>query len=116
MSASKRRKRKRFEPTHEWERLVALFEWPEQENYEVIRPLVLFGEPVAGRASEVGLSERTLYRRMDRFEIEGMESLFDSEPAERRRRLPPAIRWLIVEVKSEYPRPRLYLNEIKRDS
>lgn len=77
---------------------------------------MLFGEPVAGRASEVGLSERTLYRRMDRFEIEGMESLFDSEPAERRRRLPPAIRWLIVEVKSEYPRPRLYLNEIKRDS
>jgi transposase len=65
---------------------------------------------VAGRASEVGLSERTLYRRMDRFEIEGMESLFDSEPAKRRRRLPPAIRRLIVEVKSEYP--RLYLNEI----
>ena len=55
---------------------------------------------MAGRASEVGLSERTLYRRMDRFEIEGMESLFDSEPAERRRRLPPAIRRLIVEVKS----------------
>jgi putative transposase len=110
MSASKRRKSKRVEPTHEWERLVPLFEWPEQENYEVIRPLVLFGEPVAGRASEVGVSERTLYRRMDRFEIEGMESLFDSEPAKRRRRLPPAIRRLIVEVKSEYP--RLYLNEI----
>jgi putative transposase len=110
MSASKRRKRKRVGPTHEWERLVPLFEWPEQENYEVIRPLVLFGEPVAGRASEVGLSERTLYRRMDRFEIEGMESLFDSEPAKRRLRLPPAIRRLIVEVKSEYP--RLYLNEI----
>jgi hypothetical protein len=34
---------------------------------------------------------------MDRFEVEGMESLFDSEPAKRRRRLPPAIRRLIVQ-------------------
>jgi transposase len=110
MSASRRRKRRRVEPTHEWERLVPLFWWPEQENYEVIRPLVLFDEPVAERAGEVYLSERTLYRRIDRFEIEGMESLFDSESAKRRRRLPPAMRRLIVEVKSEYP--RLNLNEI----
>ncbi len=55
MSASRRRKRRHIEPTHEWERLVPLFEWPEQENYEVIRPLVLFGEPVAERAGEVGV-------------------------------------------------------------
>jgi hypothetical protein len=47
---------------------------------------------------------------MDRFEIEGMESLFDSEPAKRRRRLPPAIRRLIVDLKAEYS--RLNLNEI----
>src|SRR5918992_2706893 len=51
-----------------------------------------------------------LYRRMGRFEIEGMEFLFDSEPAKRRRRLPPAMRRLIVEVKAEYP--PLNLNEI----
>jgi hypothetical protein len=41
MSARRRRKRARVEPTHEWERLVPLFEWPEQENYEVILPHVL---------------------------------------------------------------------------
>jgi len=32
MSARRRRKRKRVEPTHEWEQLVSLFEWPEQET------------------------------------------------------------------------------------
>jgi putative transposase len=108
--SARRRNRRRVEPTDEWEALVPLFLWPEQENDEVIRPLVLFGSSVAERAKETGTSSRTLYRRMDLFEIEGMESLFDSEPANRRRRLPPAIRRLIVEVKAEYP--RLNLNEI----
>ena len=109
MSTSGGGRRRRVEPTDEWERLLLLFEWPEQEGYEVIRPLVLFGNSVAERAREVGTPERTLYRRVNRFEAEGMDSLFDSEPA-KRRRLPPAMRRLIVEVKAEYP--RLNLNEI----
>jgi|1186.fasta_scaffold33360_1 putative transposase len=98
----KRRDRRRVEPTDEWEALASLFLWPEQENYEVIRPLVLFGSPVAERAQQTGVSERTLYRRTSRFEDEGMESLFDSQTA-RRRRLPPAMRRLIVDAKAEYP-------------
>jgi putative transposase len=102
VSASGRRGRRRVEPTDEWELLVPLFEWPEQESYEEIRPLVLFGSSVAERAEEVGTSASTLYRRMDRFEIEGMESLFDSRTA-KRRRLPPSIRRLIVELKAEHP-------------
>ena len=103
MSARRRHKRKRIEPTHEWKRLVALFEWPEQEkNYEVIRPLVLFGESVAERSDETGVSERTLYRRVEGFEHEGIDSLFGTEKA-RRKRLPPATRRLIVDLKAEYP-------------
>ena len=102
MSARRRHKRKRIEPTHEWKRLVALFEWPEQENYEVIRPLVLFGESVAERSEETGVSERTLYRRVEGFEHEGMDGLFGTEKA-RRKRLPPATRRLIVDLKAEYP-------------
>lgn len=102
MSARRRRKRKRVEPTHEWEQLVSLFEWPEQENYEVIRPLVLFGELVVERSEQTGVSERTLYRRVEGFEREGMESLFSVEKA-RRKRLPPATRRLIVDLKAEYP-------------
>jgi transposase len=102
-------KRQRVQPTHEWEFLLPLFEWPEQERYEQIRPLVLFDASVAERAAEVGTSESTLYRRLDRFAEEGMESLFDA-PAAKRRRLPPAVRRLVVDLKAEYP--RFNLNEI----
>jgi putative transposase len=62
---------------------------------------MLFGDSVAERAQEVGVSERTLYRRVARFQAEGMESLFDTQTA-KRRELPPAIRRLIVDLKAEY--------------
>jgi len=104
-----RSKRGGVEPTHDWRLLVPLFEWPEQERYEEIRPLVLFDASVAERAEEVGTSKSTLYRRLDRFAEEGMESLFDA-PAAKRRSLPPAVRRLIVDLKAEYP--AFNLNEI----
>jgi putative transposase len=103
------RKRKGVRPTHEWELLLPLFEWPEQEEYEAIRPLVLFDASVAERAREVGSSASTLYRRLNRFEEEGMEGLFDA-PTAKRRKLPPAVRRLILDLKAEYP--RFNLNEI----
>ena len=87
----------------EWEQIELLCAWPEQRDYELIRPLVLFGGPAAERATETGaVSERTLQRRIVRFEAEGMESLFGSEAA-RRKRLPPAVRRLVVDLKAEYP-------------
>jgi hypothetical protein len=65
--------------------------WPEQRDYELIRPMVLFGSPASERAKETGAaSERTLQRRAARFEVEGMESLFGSEAAKKRKRLPPS--------------------------
>ena len=70
--------------------------------YEEIRPLTLFGSSVAERAAETGIAERTLYRRVGRFEEKGMESLFAAETA-RFRRLLPAMRRLIVDRKAEYP-------------
>ena len=82
------RKREGVRPTHEWELSLPLFEWPEQERYEEIRPLVLFDASVAERAAEVGTSASTLYRRLDRFAEDGMESLFDAPDAKRRR-----LRW-----------------------
>lgn len=85
-----RRRRSRVEPTDEWEQLALLCRWPEQLAYEEIRPLTLFGASVAERAVETGSGERTLYRRLGRFEEEGMEGLFGAEAA-RRRRLPPAM-------------------------
>ena len=106
MSASKRGG---VHPTYEWELLLPLFEWPEQERYEEIRPMVLFDVAVVERAAEVGVSESTLYRRLDRFGAEGMESLFEA-PRAKRKRLPPAVRRLILDLKAEYP--AFNLNEI----
>jgi hypothetical protein len=54
------RRRERIEPTHEWDRLVLLFEWPEQEAYELIRQPVLFGTSVAERSEETGVPAWTL--------------------------------------------------------
>jgi hypothetical protein len=90
MSARARNGR-RVERTDDWEQLEILFGWPEQARYELIRPLVLFGEQVAERAAQTGTSASTLYRRTSRFEAEGMASLFDSEKV-RRRKLPPSVR------------------------
>ena len=70
-----RRHRTRVEPTEEWEQLALLCRWPEQLAYEEIRPLTLFGASVAERAGETGTAERTLYRRVGRFEAEAMLSV-----------------------------------------
>jgi putative transposase len=103
-------RRRRIEPTDDWEQLELLCLWPEQRDYELIRPLVLFGSPASERAEETGVaSERTLQRKSRRFEAEGMESLFGSERA-RARRLPPAMRRLVIDLKAEYP--GFNLNEI----
>lgn len=101
-----RGRRKKAEPTDDWELLLPLFEWPEQQAYEELRPLVLFGSSIAQRAREIGTPERTMYRRVERFANEGMLSLFGTNPAtERAKRqgLEPAIRRMIVELKAEHP-------------
>jgi hypothetical protein len=59
------RQRQRVGHTEDWEQLKLLVKWPEQESYEEIRPLVLFGDPVPERSEETGTSERTLYRRVE---------------------------------------------------
>jgi hypothetical protein len=53
-------KRRKAQPTDQWQELLPLFSWPEQRNYEELRPLVLFGASVAERARETGIAERTL--------------------------------------------------------
>jgi hypothetical protein len=47
---------RRVEPTDQWEQIGLLCGWPEQREYELIRPLVLFGSPADGRAEETGAS------------------------------------------------------------
>jgi putative transposase len=105
----RRGRRRRVEPTDDWEQLEFLCRWPEQLAYEEIRPLVLFGDSVAERARVTGSAERTLYRKISRFELEGMDSLFATERA-KRLALPPAIRRFIVDLKADHPPMRA--NEI----
>jgi hypothetical protein len=69
------RKRKRREPTHEWQEIEQLVLWPEQEVYERLRPVILFGQTAAERAKETRASERTLHRQVKLFEQEGGHAL-----------------------------------------
>ncbi len=78
---------------------------PEQAAYELLRPVVLFGQSVRSRARETGVPERTLRRKATRFGAVGMRSLFDIEsipsPAPSttdRRVLPAVVRRAIVEL------------------
>lgn len=95
-------RRRRLEPTEDWEQLVPLFRWPEQREYELIRPIVLFGGSTSKRAQQTGTAERTLYRKATRFETEGIKGLF-ATPKAKYRRLPPLLRRLVVDLKAEHP-------------
>ena len=55
--------RPRRDPTDDWQQLRLLVASPEQEAYELLRPIVLFGLPTATRARETGVPERTLRRQ-----------------------------------------------------
>src|SRR6266487_568531 len=100
------RKRPRRARTHDWQEIKQYTLWPEQEVYERLRPVILFGETAAERAKETGASERTLHYQASLFEQEGMASLFrkertpDQEPG---RSLPPEMCQFIVNLKAEYP-------------
>ena len=98
-------RRARRQPTDDWRQLRLLVGSPEQEAYELLRPIVLFGQPSAARARETGIPERTLRRQAAAFDDRGMASLFDrpSSPTQDRRRLPAEFRRAIVELKAEYP-------------
>jgi putative transposase len=100
-------KRARRERTEEWASIKQWTLWPEQELYEQIRPIVLFGQTPGERAKEINAAQRTLSRKADEFEQYGMQSLFSSqeprESVETGRTLPPEIRQLIVDLHAELP-------------
>lgn len=98
-----KKKRQRIEPTDDWQQLDLLIGFPEQRIYELCRPVVLFGRSVAERARQTATPQRTLYRQVDRFEREGMRSLFAPEKVEKHRRLPERIRRAVLELKVEHP-------------
>jgi len=90
----------------EWLDLRTRCPWPEQQRYEVLRSVVLFGHSPAERALETGVPRSTLYQRARRFKELGMISLFtDVDATERPAKptLPPDMRQFIVDLKAEHP-------------
>jgi transposase len=96
-------KRQQVPPTDDWQQLRLLAKTPEQRTYELIRPVVLFGQPASIRARETGVPQRTLYRQADAFHQRGMASLAPPPKVERHQQLPAPIRQAIIELKREYP-------------
>ena len=94
------RKRVRTPATEEWDDLQLRFAWPEQYEYELIRPVVLFGLTAADRGVQTGVAARTIARRADRFETEGFAALADQAPLQR---LTDDIRRALCELKAAYP-------------
>jgi putative transposase len=97
------RKRALLEPTDDWQQLQFQLDWTEQTRYELIRPVVVFGAPPVERAQQTGVSARAIYRKVSRFDELGMQSLFEVEPVEDQRALPPSYRQAIVQLKAERP-------------
>jgi putative transposase len=97
--------RPRRQPTDDWRQLRLLVTSPEQESYELVRPILLFGQPPDERARETGVSVATLRRKAARVATQGLLGLFPQAPAPDgdQRRLPSEIRRAIAELKAEYP-------------
>lgn len=91
--------------SQEWTDLQARCLWPEQELYELVRPVVLFNQPRARRARETGVSAKTISRAVARFVQQGLPGLSASAPPRKDdgRRLPSAIRERILRLKAEHP-------------
>lgn len=102
-------RRRRVEHTEEWALIEPLLPWHEQREYELLRPIVVFGDTPAERARQTGAAARTLHEKARRFDEEGVPSLF---PAARGPTLQPEIRRLIVDLKVQHP--PLSLGEIAR--
>lgn len=102
VSSRRSNRRRKVEHTEDFQEILPLCWWPEQEEYELIRPLVLFGDSAPERSIETGWAERTLYQKIRDFDEDGVASLFAPEPA-KRRVLPLTIRRMILDLKSKYP-------------
>jgi len=95
--------RPRVEPTDDWHQIALLAREQGQRTYELIRPVVLFGQSPGERAAETGLSARTVFRQVARFAQLGMAGLVPPPRVEKHRMLPPEVRQAILDAKREHP-------------
>jgi putative transposase len=112
-----RQRYERREPTHDWSDIRPLLKDPTQIEYEILRPIVLFGVSPQERAAQTGISKSTLYTKANLFDQAGMASLLPPVPPpviprQDKRTLPPPVRQAIVDAHAEHP--KLSLHEIAR--
>src|SRR5215212_1061500 len=98
-------------PSDDWRQIELLARVPGQRTYELIRPVVLFGQSPAERAAETGAAARTLYRQVARFKQLGMASFVPPPKVEKHRTLAAHIRQAILDAKREHP--PLNVNELR---
>ena len=89
--------------TEDWRQIELLARAPGRRTYELIRPVVLFGQSAAERAAETGAAERTLYRQVAHFDQLGTASLVPPPKVEKHRLLPAEVRQTILDAKREHP-------------
>jgi transposase len=102
--ASSRTRRAKRTPSPEWTTLQARLIWPEQIAYEEVRPVVAFNQPIKERAEELGVSAKTLSRKIEQFVQHGIPGLVSSTARRMsdRRLVPQSIRDYILQLKAEY--------------
>ncbi len=101
-------KRPRRERTDDWQKIQHYTLWPEQKAYELLRPVVLWGQTPKERGVETGVSPRTIYYHANLFDQAGMASLLPAMPPpeipqQDKRTLPPDMRQEIVDLHTQYP-------------
>lgn len=102
-----KRRYEQREPTQDWQQLRPLLKDTAQIDYEVIRPVILWGQTPKERAAETGVSQRTIYYKANLFDQAGMASLLPPAPPpeipkQDKRSLPPHIRQEIVDLHTQY--------------
>src|ERR1700730_3551299 len=98
----------RREPTHDWQQIHPLLKDSAQITYEILRPVLLWGQTPKERGAETGMSPRTIYYRANLFDQAGMASLLPPEqppPVSKldKRSLPPDVRQEIEDLHAQYP-------------
>ena len=103
-----RRRYQRREPTHDWQQIRPLLKDSAQIIYEIIRPVILWGQTPKERGEETNMSPRTVYYKANLFDQAGMASLLPPDPPppvpkQDKRTLPPPVRQEIVDLVAQYP-------------
>jgi putative transposase len=99
----------------EFARIQLQFVDPTQREYEIIRPIVLFGETAAERSRQTGVERTVVGDKARRFVLGGMAALQDQRTQSRDPQepvYPEAIAGYIVYLKQLYP--PIHLREIER--